>query len=101
MIINPAQYGGKIRTTSCQLSCIAAAWMYHVPWGALLVEPTLTGGIDSKPFESHIPERSERFDEDIFPERNPNVIKDDVPKYKIVQVQVSCRFDGFSVLSKP
>jgi len=53
-----------------------------------LFRPSLARIFISKAINGPIPKRFESFDENVFPEWDPNIVNDKVPYKKILEMQI-------------
>lgn len=75
--------------------------MESIPKRPLLVVTTLAWVMVAKAVNSHIPYRLKPLYQQCLCQRNPNVINSYIQAIEIVQTQVDCGRNGFSVLCQP
>ena len=57
--------------------------MERVPGGRKLILATLARGVDAEAVDNSVPDGSERVDDQRLAERNPDVIRHEVPKVEV------------------
>jgi len=63
--------------------------------------PSFSGIVIAEAIHDTIPEWVEHLNQQILPERNPNIVDRKIPAEKIAEVQIGGRADGFAVLRQP
>ncbi len=88
MIIDPSKHRIHIRPTSGQPSGVVTSRVNNIPSRSLLSSPALTRIIDTKALHHDIPNGLECLDQDIFAKRYPDVIKNQIAKQEVGDIEV-------------